>query len=118
MLRNRTYVDNGIFQHSPSNSTLIYGVLPNAARDAIIVFQVPAPSLLVECQLGRVVTFVEILEYSRKHLRLLTGKVDTFARGFEKLRPTDVSKVRGLAQHIFVSCEESLRWSDADCDDG
>ena len=112
------YVDDRILQYCSTNSTLVDGVLPDTCADPITVFEIPTASLLVERQLGCVVSFIEILQDSREDFRLFVGKVNAFTRRFEKLRPADISEVRGLAQDVFVGCEESLRWPYANRDDG
>ena len=110
-----TYVDDGIFQYRSANAALVDCVL---ADSSIGVFEKPARSLLVICELRAVVTLVEVLQHSGEHFRFFVGQVDTFAVCFEELRPAELCEMCRLAQNVFVSGEETLGWTNADCDDG
>lgn len=87
----KTYVDDGILEHSSTDPTLKDGAL---ASSPVNVFEEPACSFLVVGQLRSVVAFVKVLEHSGEDFRLFVRKVDAFARSFEELRPAGLSEVR------------------------
>lgn len=110
----RTYIDDSILQHRPSNASDTHDILARAGR---VVIEEPARSLLVVCNLGRVVAFIQELEHSREDFGLFVRQVDAFARRFEKLRPAGLSEVGRFGEDVFVGCEEAGGGPDGDGDD-
>ena len=112
----RPYVDDSILQHTPTNAlTELHDVF---ASRALVVLEIPARTLLVVGDLGRVVAFVEVLEHGGEDFGLFVRQLDSFARGFEELCSAGLGEVWRFGEDVFVVGEEASGGADCDGDDG